>query len=105
MVAVVMSSRTDPDDDVVDVTSLSALDIVDINKNGCRRHRLAVAVVLDSCDDQASLCFLAWKKGLTLCTVHEWDDTGRQRPHLLFLPSEKQKIVERQQRTSAKRQW
>ncbi len=29
---VVLSSRADPDDDVVDVTSFSALDVVEINK-------------------------------------------------------------------------
>ncbi len=32
-VDVSVSSRTDPDDDVVDVTSFSALDVVEINKS------------------------------------------------------------------------
>ncbi len=36
----VESSRTDPDDDVVDVTALSALDVVEVNKSHYRCRRL-----------------------------------------------------------------
>ncbi len=39
---VVESSRTDPDDDVVDVTSFSALDVVEIKK---KKDFLVVVVV------------------------------------------------------------
>ncbi len=37
VVVVSVSSRTEPDDDVVDVTPLSSLDVVEINKGGLGR--------------------------------------------------------------------
>ncbi len=55
MVVVVMSSRTELHDDVVDVRSFSALDVAEIN--GCRRHcrsrrqMFDDVNLVDCCDD------------------------------------------------------